>query len=107
MSAVDALRTWRRPRNVSIQYRGDGSTVVVTVDEFSLTLTEDTAHAVALEREKCAALIDSEIRHLHSLIALAHVCGNSHIANMWEAQSLILTAIATAMRSGDHWKDGA
>ena len=55
----------------------------------------DTAHALALEREKAAAMVSARGDDAHDYIFQ----GPAEAGRLWD--------LAASIRNGDHWKDGA
>ena len=56
---------------------------------------QDTAHAVALERERAAAMVSARGDDAHDYIFQ----GPAEAGRLWD--------LAASIRNGDHWKDGA
>lgn len=67
----------------------------------------DVAHAVALEREKCAALLDSKSDEQSALGWALKTVDENEQANACFGEANQLHLAAFAIRRGNHWKDGA
>lgn len=72
----------------------------------SRAVEQEIAHAVALEREKCAALLDSKSDEQSALGWALKTVDENEQANACFGEANQLHLAAFAIRRGDHWKGG-